>query len=41
MSVSHQILYDAVEAQKASLLEAERWLWEHPASGYREWPAHR
>lgn len=40
MKVTYQRLFDAVEAQKELLLEAERWLWRHPEPGYREWKTH-
>lgn len=29
-----------VEKHKALMLEAEKWLWAHPQTGYTEWQAH-
>ena len=34
-------LFDAVEQEKDRILTAERHLWKHPESGYREWKTHR
>lgn len=28
---------EAVEKNKALILETERWLWAHPEIGYKEW----
>ena len=33
-------LFDAVEQEKDRILTAERHLWKHPESGYREWKTH-
>ncbi len=35
MNISEYIL-----PHKKMILDAERWLWEHPQTGYREWDAH-
>ena len=32
-----EILLQAVEAHKNLILEAERYIWKHPETGYREW----
>ena len=34
------LIIRAVEQNKDLMLEAERWLWEHPQTGYTEWQAH-
>ena len=34
------IILDAVEKNKELVLNAERWLWAHPQTGYTEWQAH-
>ncbi len=34
-------LFQAVEDHKDTVLEAERYLWNHPEPGYREWNTHR
>ena len=31
-----EILLQAVEAHKDLILEAERYIWKHPETGYRE-----
>lgn len=33
-------LYQAVEAEKDRILEAERHIWNHPETGFREWKTH-
>ena len=35
-----QTIIKNVDAQRAMILEAERWLWAHPQTGYTEWQAH-
>ena len=35
MNISEHIL-----PYKKLMLDAERWLWAHPQTGYREWDAH-
>lgn len=36
-----QRLIDAVAQASEAILEAESFLWQHPAPGYREWEAHK
>ena len=41
MNNQYEILFSAVENCKDTILEAERYIWEHPEVGYREWNTHR
>ncbi len=41
MNSKFKALFDAVESCKDTILEAERYIWEHPEVGYREWNTHR
>ncbi|MBR5011111.1 MAG: amidohydrolase [Clostridia bacterium] len=41
MSNKYELLFNAVENCKDTILEAERYIWEHPEVGYREWNTHR
>lgn len=34
-------LYSAIEANKDSILEAERYIWNNPEAGFKEWKTHR
>ncbi len=34
------LIVSAVEKNKSLMLDAERWLWAHPQTGYTEWQAH-
>ena len=36
----YKTLFDAVENCKDTILYAERYIWEHPEVGYREWNTH-
>ena len=40
MSERQQALTDMVEKHAKTVLEAERWLWAHPQTGFTEWQAH-
>ena len=40
MNANLDILYQAVENQKDLILAAERYIWNNPESGYREWKTH-
>ncbi len=40
MSERQQSLVAAVEKNAKAVLEAERWLWAHPQTGFTEWQAH-
>ena len=33
--------FDSVEKYKDLILDSERYIWEHPESGYREWNTHK
>ena len=35
-----QLIENNVNAVRGMILEAERWLWANPQTGYREWKAH-
>ena len=41
MTPRQQWIAQAVEKHRAMILEAERWLWAHPQTGYTEWEAHQ
>ena len=40
MTDRQQQIVKNVDQARDLVLEAERWLWKHPETGYREWPAH-
>ena len=40
MTKQYKLLFDTVENYKDTILEAERYIWEHPEVGYREWNTH-
>ena len=40
MTNRQQQLVKNVDAHKQMILDAERWLWAHPQTGYTEWEAH-
>ncbi len=40
MDKQYKLLFDAVEGCKDIILKAERYIWEHPEVGYREWNTH-
>ena len=40
MSERQQSLSEKVDRHEKTILEAERWLWKHPQTGYTEWLAH-
>ena len=40
MTDRQQQLVKNVDAHKQMILDAERWLWAHPQTGYTEWEAH-
>ncbi|MBQ4150978.1 MAG: amidohydrolase [Clostridia bacterium] len=37
---NYQLLFDIIEQNKDKILKAERYIWEHPEVGYREWNTH-
>lgn len=41
MTPRQQWIAQAVEKHRAMILEAERWLWAHPQTGYTEWEAYQ
>lgn len=41
MTPRQQWIAQAVDKHRAMILEAERWLWAHPQTGYTEWEAHQ
>ncbi len=41
MKKQYGLLFDTIESNKDMILEAERYIWEHPEVGYREWNTHR
>ncbi len=34
-------ILEAIENSRDTVLEAERWIWKNPETGYREWKTHR
>ena len=40
MNERQQQIVKNVDLHRAQILEAERWLWAHPQTGYTEWEAH-
>ncbi|MBE6884380.1 MAG: amidohydrolase [Ruminococcaceae bacterium] len=40
MTERQQLLVKNVDNHRQMILEAERWLWQHPQTGYTEWEAH-
>lgn len=40
MNQKQEMLANSVEKHKQMILDAERWLWAHPQTGYTEWQAH-
>lgn len=40
MTERQQIHIKNVDAHKQLILDAERWIWAHPQTGYTEWEAH-
>ncbi len=40
MTERQQTLVAAVDRNRQLVLDAERWLWAHPQTGYTEWEAH-
>ena len=41
MNEREQILCAAIDGERVRILAAERQIWTHPESGYREWNTHR
>ena len=40
LSARQRALTEMVDRHATTVLEAERWLWAHPQTGYTEWQAH-
>ena len=40
MTEKQKQIVQNVDAHRQQILEAERWLWAHPQTGYTEWEAH-
>ena len=40
MTDLYQKFYDTIEENKDVILAAERYIWEHPETGFREWNTH-
>ncbi|MBE6994616.1 MAG: amidohydrolase [Ruminococcaceae bacterium] len=40
MTERQELIVKNVDANKQLVLDAERWLWAHPQTGYTEWEAH-
>ena len=40
MTNRQELIVKNVDAHKQLVLDAERWLWAHPQTGYTEWEAH-
>ncbi|MBR7165338.1 MAG: amidohydrolase, partial [Clostridia bacterium] len=40
MEKQYQLVFDAVEAKKQTILDAERYIWKNPETGFREWKTH-
>ena len=40
MTDKQKLIAAAVDRSRALILDAERWLWAHPQTGYTEWEAH-
>ena len=40
MTDRQQLIVNNVDTVKQLILDAERWIWAHPQTGYTEWQAH-
>ncbi|MBR4874889.1 MAG: hypothetical protein IKU95_00175, partial [Clostridia bacterium] len=40
MTNRQELIVNNVDKNKQMVLDAERWLWAHPQTGYTEWEAH-
>ena len=40
MTDRQQLIVNNVDTAKQLILDAERWIWAHPQTGYSEWHAH-
>jgi len=40
MDMRQQQIVENVNRHRRLILEAERWLWAHPQTGFTEWEAH-
>ncbi|MBQ1525110.1 MAG: hypothetical protein IIZ55_08285, partial [Firmicutes bacterium] len=39
MNAKQQLIVKNVDAHRQEILDAERWIWQHPQVGYTEWQA--
>ena len=39
MNAKQELIIKNVEAHRQEILDAERWIWQHPQVGYTEWQA--
>ncbi|MBQ6012582.1 MAG: M20/M25/M40 family metallo-hydrolase, partial [Firmicutes bacterium] len=39
MNAKQQLIVKSVDAHRQEILDAERWIWQHPQVGYTEWQA--
>ena len=39
MTDRQQLIVNNVDTAKQLILDAERWIWAHPQTGYTEWQA--
>ncbi len=40
MTDRQQLIVNNVDTVRQLILDAERWIWAHPQTGYTEWQAH-
>ena len=40
MNEKYEKLFEIIEGNKDTILAAERYIWEHPETGFREWKTH-
>jgi len=41
MNEKYEKLFEIIESNKKTILAAERYIWEHPETGFREWKTHK
>ena len=41
MEKIYEILFNAIESNKQTVLDAERYIWNNPETGYKEWKTHK
>ena len=40
MTDRQQLIVNNVDTVRQLILDAERWIWAHPQTGYTEWQSH-